>query len=85
MKNQKSVLVAYVLFFLLGFLGVHRLYTGHVGSAIIRYWVLGPLTLGVLTIVFLIIDFFAIPSLCKGFSGMPNIIINNNNNNVVGR
>jgi TM2 domain-containing membrane protein YozV len=32
--NRKSVLIAYILWFFLGFFGIHRLYLGRVGSGV---------------------------------------------------
>lgn len=32
--NRKSVLIAYLLWFFLGWFGIHRLYLGRIGSAI---------------------------------------------------
>jgi len=69
--NQKSTLLAYVLWFFLGQLGIHKFYLGQVAAGIV-YLVLGVIgwattfiligwvPLGVLWIL-LIIDLFTIP------------------------
>lgn len=70
----KSIGVAYVLWFFFGGIGVHRFYTGRIGSAV------GMLILGVFTIflgwitlfislyclaIWWVIDAFLIPNMCK--------------------
>ncbi|MDP9727302.1 TM2 domain-containing protein [Alicyclobacillus tolerans] len=46
---QRSVAIAYVLWFFLGYLGIHRIYCGRVGSGVtmLILSVLGTLTVGV--------------------------------------
>ena len=58
---------AYLIFFFLGALGMHRIYLGHVwvGAAwLLCFCTLGP-ALVILLPAALIYDFFAIPFLCK--------------------
>lgn|SRR5699024_9970757 len=55
LENQKkSMLVAYLIWFFLGGLGVHRFYVGKTGSgvAMLGLWVLGMLTTWILFIGF---------------------------------
>ncbi|WP_156291498.1 TM2 domain-containing protein [Oceanobacillus salinisoli] len=72
---QKSIALAYVLWFFLGQIGIHRFYTGRVGTGIIQLllgisgwatsWILiGYLPLTVLWI-WLFIDIFLIPGMCR--------------------
>ena len=42
-KSDKKRLVAFVLCFFLGWLGVHRFYVGKVGTAILQIFTLGGL------------------------------------------
>ncbi|EPZ52802.1 TM2 domain-containing protein [Alicyclobacillus acidoterrestris] len=46
---QKSVALAYVLWFFLGYLGIHRMYCGRVGSgvAMLALTVFGMLTMSI--------------------------------------
>ncbi len=46
----KSVALAYVLWFFLGYLGIHRMYCGRVASGVgmLFLWVFGWLTMGIL-------------------------------------
>ncbi|GEO27154.1 hypothetical protein AAC03nite_29390 [Alicyclobacillus acidoterrestris] len=46
---QKSVALAYVLWFFLGYLGIHRMYCGRVGSgvAMLAFTVFGMLTMSI--------------------------------------
>ncbi|WP_416898137.1 MAG: TM2 domain-containing protein [Minwuia sp.] len=71
--NAKSVLVTYVLWFFLGWLGLHRFYLGRIGSAIFMFllWGIGT-ALAVILIGYLLlipwaiwwfIDIFLIPGM----------------------
>lgn len=53
---MKSVLVAYLLWFIGGFgvLGLHRFYTGHVGSGLVWFFTGGLLGIGALVDIILI-------------------------------
>lgn len=59
--NQKSMVVAYVLWFFLGFFSAHRFYTGRVGSAIAQL-ILNFLVIG---LIWTFIDIFLIPSMVR--------------------
>lgn len=67
-KQKKSQTVAFLLWFFLGPVGGHRFYMGHVGyalSMVVFVFLLGMMTGGatfVLTIFWVIIDAFFIPS-----------------------
>ena len=73
--NKKSALLAYVLWFFLGFFGVHRMYLGRVGSGIamlvlhglswLTWWILiGWLGFGILGLWWLI-DALLIPGMAR--------------------
>ncbi len=73
--NKKSVLVAYLLWFFLGWLGIHRFYLGYVVSGLILLacWAVGSL-LSVIYVGFVIlaipaiwwvIDLFLIPGMAR--------------------
>ena len=74
---SKSMVVAYVLWFLLGQLGIHRFYLGKTGTAITQL-VLGLLGYGTLALlgfgffflvplwIWLIVDIFLIPGMSNG-------------------
>ncbi|WP_174613390.1 TM2 domain-containing protein [Virgibacillus ihumii] len=73
--SQKSIVIAYLFWFFLGQLGIHRIYTGRTGSGIIQIilGVLGWLTTSILIgwifliplWIWLFIDIFLIPSMCR--------------------
>ena len=76
--NKKSALLAYVLWFFLGFFGVHRMYLGRVGSGIamlvlhglswLTYWVLiGWVGFGILGLWWLI-DALLIPGITRDYN-----------------
>ena len=73
--NKKSTVVAYLLWFFLGYFGVHRFYLGYVTSGLIllALWLIGTL-LSVIYIGFLIlaipaiwwvVDMFLIPGMAR--------------------
>ncbi|WP_347862120.1 TM2 domain-containing protein [Salimicrobium sp. PL1-032A] len=73
--NERSIILAYVLWFFLGQLGIHRFYTGRTGSGIAQLLlgVFGWATTGILIgwfplallWVWLFIDIFLIPAMCR--------------------
>jgi TM2 domain-containing membrane protein YozV len=68
--NKKSTGVAYLLFFFLGGLGIHRFYAGYkgTGAAILVLTLLWIPTAGITAIVagiWLLVDLFLIPSLVR--------------------
>ena len=76
--NKKSALLAYVLWFFLGFFGVHRLYLGRVGSGLamlalhglswLTYWILiGWIGFGILGLWWLI-DALLIPGITRDYN-----------------
>jgi TM2 domain-containing membrane protein YozV len=76
--NKKSALLAYALWFFLGFFGVHRMYLGRVGSGIamlvlhglswLTWWILiGWLGFGILGLWWLI-DALLIPGMARDYS-----------------
>lgn len=54
--KTKSLLVAYILWFFLGALGIHQFYLGKVGRGLLYLFTLGIFGIGV------IIDLFTLPS-----------------------
>lgn len=62
-SGTKSVGVAYVLWFFLGFLGVHKFYLGKVGIGISYIFTLGWLGIG------LLIDLFTLPGQVRKANG----------------
>ncbi len=74
-NHQRSLVLAYVLWFFLGQLGIHRFYTGRVGSGIAQLLlgVIGYLTAWILIgwlFLFILwiwwfIDIFLIPGMCR--------------------
>ncbi|MBM7599838.1 TM2 domain-containing membrane protein YozV [Virgibacillus halotolerans] len=75
MVTERNVLLAYILWFFLGNLGVHRFYTGRVGTGIVQIllsvvgwatvWLfIGWFFLAVLWL-WLIVDIFLIPGMCR--------------------
>ena len=76
--NKKSALLAYILWFFLGFFGVHRMYLGRVGSGIamlvlhglswLTYWILiGWFGFGILGLWWLI-DALLIPGMTRDYN-----------------
>ena len=76
--NKKSALLAYILWFFLGFFGVHRMYLGRVGSGIamlvlhglswLTYWILiGWFGFGILGLWWLI-DALLIPGMTRSYN-----------------
>jgi TM2 domain-containing membrane protein YozV len=61
--GEKSVGTAYVLWFLLGVLGVHQFYLGRVGRGISYIFTFGWLGIG------LLIDLFTLPSQVRKANG----------------
>lgn len=59
--NEKSMLVAYILWFFLGFFSAHRFYTGRTGSAIAQL-ILNFLVIG---LIWTLIDVFLIPGMVR--------------------
>jgi TM2 domain-containing membrane protein YozV len=76
--GKKSMLLAYVLWFFVGGLGVHRFYLGRIGSGVallalfLICWLLGFITLGIgfvallIPAAWLLIDAFLIPGMVNG-------------------
>lgn len=74
-ENQKSMAVAYILWFFFGSLGIHRFYTGRTGSGIAQLilsivgWATTVLFIGWLILpivwIWLIVDIFLIPGLVR--------------------
>ncbi|WP_085991598.1 TM2 domain-containing protein [Oceanobacillus senegalensis] len=73
--SQKNIALAYVLWFFLGQIGIHRFYTGRISTGIMQLllgiigwstsWILiGYIPLGLLW-VWLFIDIFLIPGMCR--------------------
>ena len=73
--QQRNIALAYVLWFFLGQIGIHRFYTGRIGTGIIQLllgisgwataWLLiGYVPLGILWL-WLFIDIFLIPGMCR--------------------
>lgn len=54
-KSEKSNLVAFLLCFLLGGLGLHRFYVGKIGTAILQIFTLGGLFIWILVDLIMII------------------------------
>jgi len=78
-RGDKSMLLAYVLWFFLGSLGIHRFYLGATRSAIILLVLtilsvvlsvvgVGPL-LGLVVVIWLIVDIFLIPGMVRAANG----------------
>ncbi|WP_405096848.1 TM2 domain-containing protein [Oceanobacillus sp. FSL H7-0719] len=73
--QQKNIALAYVLWFFLGQIGIHRFYTGRIATGIMQLllgvsgwattWILiGYVPLGILWL-WLLIDIFLIPGMCR--------------------
>jgi TM2 domain-containing membrane protein YozV len=67
--SDKSRLVAFLLCFFLGYLGIHRFYTGKIGTGIIWLLTLGCLGFGTL------IDWIMI--LCGTFKDKQGLVVKN--------
>ena len=76
--NKKSALVAYLLWFFLGWAGAHRFYLGKIGSAIailfltlisvpLMYVLIGFVTWAIVAI-WLLIDAFLIPGIIRDYN-----------------
>lgn len=73
--NKKSLIVAYLLWWFLGFFGAHRFYLGRIGSGLLMLlvsavsWVLTFVVIGYLGVAFIglwwLIDAFLIPSMAR--------------------
>ena len=67
-REQKSMLIAYLVWFFLGGLGVHRMYLGKVNTGIILLLVTVAtawFTSGVPTFIWIIVDAFLIPRMVR--------------------
>jgi TM2 domain-containing membrane protein YozV len=74
-NNKKSVGVAYLLWFFLGFLGVHRFYLGKVGTGVVILiltilgWALSLVGVGIVLLgvvgIWWIVDAFLIPGIAR--------------------
>ncbi|MFC2949770.1 TM2 domain-containing protein [Virgibacillus sediminis] len=72
---KKSLAIAYILWFFLGQIGVHRFYTGRAGTGIIQLllgisgWATTAILIGWIPLailwVWLVIDIFLIPGMCR--------------------
>ncbi|MBN6205213.1 NINE protein [Ralstonia pickettii] len=73
--QQKSIALAYVLWFFLGQIGIHRFYTGRIITGILqlllgvsgwatKWLLLGYIPLGILWL-WLFVDIFLIPGMCR--------------------
>ncbi|MGE0255223.1 MAG: TM2 domain-containing protein [Alphaproteobacteria bacterium] len=78
-RGDKSMLLAYVLWFFLGSLGIHRFYLGATTSAIVLL-VLTILSImlavvgvgaffGLIVVIWLIVDIFLIPGMVRAANG----------------
>lgn len=73
--RERSIVIAYILWFFLGQLGIHRFYTGRVGTGIAQLlfgligWATTWLLVGWIPLVilwlWLLIDIFLIPAMCR--------------------
>ena len=62
--QKKSLVVAYLLWWFLGYFGAHRFYLGHVGSGVVTLIFIG--IFGVLIVgLWWLIDAFLIPGIVK--------------------
>lgn len=76
--NKKSALVAYVLWFFLGWLGIHRFYLGQTMSGVVMLlitalsWVLSLIFIGhlgfLLVGIWLFVDIFLIPGMTRRYN-----------------
>lgn len=74
-QYQKNLALAYVLWFFLGQLGIHRFYTGRAGTGIVQLllgisgWATTAILIGWIPLFFLwiwlFIDIFLIPGMCR--------------------
>lgn len=63
--NRKSVGVAYLLWFLLGWLGVHRFYAGHTKTGVIQMVLLFTVVGWLVLFPWLLLDLVLIPGLVR--------------------
>lgn len=74
-RPPKDIVIAYVLWFFLGSIGIHRFYTGRVGSGIammllnvvgwITVWFVVGFVFFFVLGIWLFIDIFLIPGMCR--------------------
>ena len=74
-RMEKSMAIAYVLWFFLGMLGIHRFYLGRAGTGIVQLllgiigWATAMLLIGFIFLIplwiWLIIDIFLIPGMVR--------------------
>lgn len=83
---MKSKGVAYLLWFFLGWLGIHRFYVGKIVTGLIWMFTFGLFGIGWFIDLFLLSGYVDMYNLLHGFGGRnvnPNTNQNANNNNVV--